>query len=189
MGWLRDIDQTTIYLFIAGAVGAVALLWDFVVAKQWRHESGSAYGSASWASLSEMKRMGLFGAEGIIIGRIGKRLLRLKTDKPLLMVAPNRSGKGVQMTGVLLSHPGSLVVLDPKGESAAMTLRHRRDGLGQECHVLDPWRITGLPPSRFNPLLWLDPTGPDLIEDVALVSSSIIVGSEKAKEDTRSCRI
>ena len=183
MGWLENIDQTTVYLVAAGAIVAVALLWDFVVAQQWRHESGSAYGSASWASLAEMKRMGLFGPEGIIIGRIGKRLLRLKTDKPLLMVAPNRSGKGVQMTAVLLSHPGSMVVLDPKGESAAMTLRHRRDGLGQECHVLDPWRITGLPPSRFNPLLWLDPTGPDLIEDVALLSSSIIVGSDKAKEE------
>lgn len=166
-----DINWT-----IAGA-GIVALGWvglDEVGKRYWRHESGTAFGAAAWATTREMERAGLFGGDGIVLGRTDGKLIRHRTDRHLLTLAPNRSGKGVSsIIPNLLTWPGSLVVIDPKGENAAVTARHRRE-MGQAVHVLDPWGITGLPRSHFNPLLWLDPEGEDLVEDAALLAESLV---------------
>jgi len=163
----------------------MAVLWvtyDLMQDRYWRHETGSAHGVATWARRRDFKRLGLFGVEGIIVGRFKGRLLRYRTDKHLLTLAPNRAGKGVSsLIPNLLSYPGSMVVIDPKGENTAITARHRRD-MGQTVHVIDPWGITGIQTSRFNPLLWLDPSGPDLIEDVMLLADTQVVASD-GKDD------
>lgn len=47
-------------------------------------------------------------------------------------------------------------------------------GLGQIVHVIDPWGITGLPSSHFNPLDWLDPEDVDINENAMILADSII---------------
>ncbi len=162
-------------MVIAGA-GIGALGWfgvDELALRHWRHETWSAYGEASWAKKHDLDQTGLFGREGIVLGRVGGRLLRHKTDRHLLTIASNRSGKGVSsIIPNLLTWPGSLVVVDPKGENAAVTARRRRE-MGQEVHILDPLGITELPRSRFNPLLWLDPHAKNFVEDTNLVADSL----------------
>jgi type IV secretion system protein VirD4 len=165
---------------VIGALGWFGM--DELSKRHWRHETWSAFGAASWAKKRELEQMGLFGADGVVLGRVGGRLIRHKTDRHLLTLAPNRSGKGVSsIIPNLLTWPGSMVVIDPKGENAAVTARHRRE-MGQEVHVLDPWGITGLPRSHFNPLLWLDPFGEDLVEDAALLADSLVL-TARSEED------
>ena len=74
------------------------------------------------------------------------------TDKHVLVMASTRSGKGVSLIiPHLLRYQGSAFVLDPKGENAKATGRHRAK-LNERIHYLDPFGISGKPPSRFNPL-------------------------------------
>jgi type IV secretion system protein VirD4 len=76
----------------------------------------------------------------------------LNTEKHVLVMASTRSGKGVSLIiPHLLRYPGSAFVLDPKGENAKATARARAN-LNDRVHFLDPFGITGLPQSRFNPL-------------------------------------
>lgn len=169
-----------------GAAGAIGLGWlgtDIFDKRPWQHETDSAFGAASWASKRDLKRAGLFNAEGVVLGRIGERLIRYKTDRHFLTFAPNRSGKGVSsIIPNLLTWPGSVVVVDPKGENAAVTARRRHE-MGQAVHVLDPWGITGLPRSRFNPLLWLDGFGEDIVEDAALLADGLVMSAGPNDEE------
>ncbi len=172
MGVPFDINWT-IALTAAGMLGLGWLGVDYLGKLHWRHETKSAFGAASWAAKRDLQRAGEFGAEGILLGRVGGKVIRHKTDRHLLTLAPNRSGKGVSsIIPNLLTWPGSLVVIDPKGENAAVTARRRRE-MGQEVHILDPLGITGLPRSRFNPLLWLDPRSTTFVEDATLIADSL----------------
>jgi len=157
----------------AGLAGLALFGIDELNRRYWRHETWSAFGAASWASKRDLEQAGLLGTEGVVIGRLGSKLIRHQTDRHLLTLAPNRSGKGVSsIIPNLLTWPGSLVVIDPKGENAVVTARRRRD-MGQEVHVLDPLGITGLPRSRFNPFLWLDPASRTFVEDTVLIADSL----------------
>ncbi len=165
---------------LAAAVWAIYHLW---FEGHFRHETGSAYGEASWAKSRDLKQAGLLNPMGIVLGRMNGKLLRCKTDKHLLTLAPNRAGKGVSaIIPNLLIWPGSMLVIDPKGENAAVTARRRR-AIGQKVHVLDPWGITGLGGGRFNPLLELAPDSADLAEDAALLADSLVMPGSKADDE------
>ena len=67
-----------------------------------------------------------------------------RDDRHLTVVAGSRSGKGRSyIVPNLLSYNGSTIVIDPKGENAAITARYRAQELGQNVHILDPFRING----------------------------------------------
>lgn len=161
------------------AVG-LALAYEQYV--RWRlpaHETDDAHGSAHWAGQQDLERARLLADDGLWLGRIGKRPLRLVTDRHLCTLAPTRSGKGVSaILPNLLTYPGSVIVIDPKGEAAAITAA-RRAAMGQVVHVVDPWGITGLPAARFNPLAGLQPDSPDLAEDAALLAQALVPGSSR----------
>jgi type IV secretion system protein VirD4 len=105
---------------------------------------------ARFATFKEVS--GARNQAGSAFGYHGGRLLRLLTDKHVLIMASTRSGKGVALIiPHLLRYPGSAFVLDPKGENARATGR-RRGRLNDKVHYLDPFGISGKPRSRFNPL-------------------------------------
>ena len=171
--------------FVIGAI-VVAVGWSiyhFQIERHYGHETGSAYGQATWAKSRDLKREGLFNPNGIVIGRVNGKLLRYGTDKHLLTLAPNRAGKGVSsIIPNLLTWTGSMLVIDPKGENAIVTARRRRN-MGQKVCVLDPWGITGLEGGCFNPLLALSPNDADLVEDAALLADSLILPGIKADDE------
>jgi type IV secretion system protein VirD4 len=159
----------------AGFCGCLAFL-DMVFRGTYRqrHETKSAHGTAAWAMPRDLRRAGLFKKGGLILGRFGGRLLRTTTNRHLLTLAPTRSGKGVgTIIPNLLTWPGSVIVIDPKGENAAVTARHRRD-MGQRVYVLDPWGLSGEHPARFNPLDELDPLSDELGDDAALLADALV---------------
>ena len=105
-------------------------------------------------------------------------------DRHLITVAGSRAGKG---RGViipnLLSYPGSMIVIDPKGDLAAETARFRREKLGQSVYVIDPFGVSQLDKSyqgTYNALSTLHRFSETLIEDAGLIADALIVPSENS---------
>jgi hypothetical protein len=80
--------------------------------------------------------------------------LGLDDDRHFVTIAGARSGKGRSaIIPNLCLYPGSVVVLDPKGENASLTAARRgpgdewSEGMGQEVYVLDPFGIATVPRS------------------------------------------
>jgi type IV secretion system protein VirD4 len=148
-------------------------------------EIRTTFGSASWATKSEMAKNGLFNDAGYRVGDViaGDLMRKLSyvSDRHLLTIAPNRSGKGASaIIPNLLTYEGSVLVIDPKGENALITAE-RRKAMGQTVHVVDPWGITGMKQSRFNPLDGLKLGDVDISENAKLLADAIIVPSYKGE--------
>ncbi|MEZ6044243.1 MAG: type IV secretory system conjugative DNA transfer family protein [Planctomycetaceae bacterium] len=70
----------------------------------------------------------------------------------LTTIAPTGAGKGVSCAiPTLLTYPGTMIVLDVKGELYETTCRRRRE-MGQQAIKLDPFRYLGDFTDRLNPL-------------------------------------
>ena len=103
-----------------------------------------------------------------------------------LTVAGPRAGKGIgTVVPNLLMYPGSAVVVDPKGELATLTARHRREQLGQKVVVLDPAGVSDVPKDMrgtFNPLAQIDENDPAAVSSALSIAQGIVVPNPKAKE-------
>ncbi|MDT1064698.1 type IV secretory system conjugative DNA transfer family protein [Paracoccus sp. CPCC 101403] len=141
------------------ALGLAALVLSF------RHKL-TQYGQAHFQSRAEMRRNGLLMPVGAGLvygklyrfGRLGRRLgpgrfISAVYDKfpHCLVVAPTRAGKGVGYVNPnVLLFPGSVVVLDVKGEIFEATARHRLS-LGDEVFRFAPFDFEHSS-HRYNPL-------------------------------------
>lgn len=130
-------------------------------------------------------------AEGMLLGRIlpstqgaplGFRmpvkaaaepeLLRAGGEWHAMTVARTGAGKGVScLVPALLQYRGTTIVIDPKGENAAVTARFRR-GLGHVVHVVDPTGISGQPASGLNPLDVIDVGASDFSDQVRALAQA-----------------
>lgn len=91
-----------------------------------------------WATGRELRRAGLLTGRGVILGLWKGRPLRAAGDGHVLLAAPTRSGKGAGFViPNLLDWPGSVVVLDVKGENYAATAGWRKEN-GQEVYRFAP---------------------------------------------------
>lgn len=149
-------------------------------------ERPTTFGSAAWATLREMLAAGIISTNGFRLGFValpdgGRETISYTDDRHMLTVAPTRGGKGTTMiVPILLTHEGSVVVIDPKGENAMITAKHRK-AMGQEVHLVDPWGIatdvTGMPASRFNPLEWLEAGDIDIGDNAMLLADALVAPS------------
>lgn len=143
-------------------------------------QTPTTLGSAAWATLSELFRYNIIGEIGLRLGYFdadtGFAPLHYDGDRHGLVIAPNRSGKGTcTIIPNLLTYEGSVLVIDPKGENAMITAKHRAESMDQNVHVVDPWNITSLNTSRFNPLDWLVKGDVDIADNAMLLADAIIV--------------
>ena len=144
-------------LWASSVVGFALVLTTWGVS--WLPPRRGLHGDARFASRGEIAAAGLFGREGIILGRRGRRYLMLEGQQGVSLAAPPRAGKG---TGVVvpnaLNWPGSLVCMDMKRENWMITagFRARR---GQACYLFDPFAEDGRT-ARWNPFSYVsrDPT-------------------------------
>ena len=138
--------------------------------------------------------MGLAPNDGIFIGRyvrpdgIGRKMI-YPFDKGVIVIGQNGKGKstGLFVPNLLQISGASIVVIDPKGELAAITAKYRRDVLGERVVILNPfnvhkkWENPALYPDLesdgFNPLLALDPTAEDFNTRAELLAEAIITVS------------
>jgi type IV secretion system protein VirD4 len=104
-------------------------------------------------------------------------------DGHCLTIAPTGGGKGVSsVIPNALLYPGPIIVFDPKGESVAVA-RRRRQELGHEVVVLDPFGVTGQPAGSFNPLDLAETIDPARPEDAASTLATLLTGGQASHKD------
>ena len=115
-----------------------------------------------------------------LVGKVGGRTFGNWTEKHVLIVAGTRGGKGRDLIiPNLCRYKGSVFVLDPKGENAQRSYRYRHDTV----FTLDPFGVSGLPSSRFNPLRYL--AGDSMITDAQTFADALIVGDDYFSNSAR----
>jgi type IV secretion system protein VirD4 len=132
--------------------------------------SGS-HGTARWGDPRMLVR-----PAGLILGRAGRDLLRYDGEGHILTVAPTGSGKGVSaVLPNLLDYPGSVVVIDLKGENHAVTA-DRRAQFGRVL-ILDPFRLRGEETAAFNPMELINPDSDLCDADAATLAYLLVIPS------------
>jgi type IV secretion system protein VirD4 len=121
----------------------------------------------------------------VFLGSSGDRLIGVSDDRHLMTVAGNRAGKGVStIIPNLAEYPGSMLVIDPKGENSRRTANRRGhgspgvQGLGQDTYVLDPFGVSGHPTASLNPLDIIDAEAESAVDDAALVAEALVIQEE-----------
>lgn len=145
--WWFEFDAYAPVIFVQGACiaasGGIASVGVAIFLSVWRAKEAqhvTTYGSSRWADAREVRRAGLLGPDGVVLGRFDGRYLRHDGPEHVLCFAPTRSGKGVGLViPTLLTWPNSTIVHDIKGENFQLT---------------SGWR------ARFGPVLLFDPTDP-----------------------------
>jgi type IV secretion system protein VirD4 len=163
---------------LAGASGflgcGVAIAGSLVRAKQ--ASVVTTYGSARWATHSEVVRNGLTDARGVFLGAFEGQFLRHDGPEHVMAFAPTRSGKGVGLVvPTLLTWPHSAIIHDIKGENWRVTSGWR--SRMSHCLLFDP---TDRQSARYNPLLEVR-RGPHEVRDVQNIAD-ILVDPEGALE-------
>jgi len=109
------------------------------------------HGSAKFATPADIRKAGLMGTAGIIVGKLQDRFLQFAGQQFVLLAAPTRSGKGVSFViPNLLNWPESSVVLDIKLENFLLTSGYRAKH-GQKVFLFNPYAEDGRT-HRWNPL-------------------------------------
>ncbi|NQU56009.1 MAG: type IV secretory system conjugative DNA transfer family protein, partial [Rhodospirillales bacterium] len=117
-------------------------------------DARDTHGSARWAKWRDIRRAGLSGSKGVVVGGFkrpfGTRTLCHDGPEHIMCFAPTRSGKGVSLiVPTLLTWKESALILDIKGENYALTAGYRAK-IGQRVLRFDPAALTGS--VRYNPL-------------------------------------
>ena len=136
---------------------------------------------AAW----RMERLREINQHRVGLERINPVMIGSRDDRHVLTIAGSRAGKGIScITPNLILYPGSVVVIDPKGENARITAARRGggssvcEGMGQSVTVLDPYNTTGLPDvykGSWNPLDGLNPASFDFIDRAASIAAALVV--------------
>lgn len=181
--WWYHFDAYAPEIFIEGAAvaasgGFVSIAAAILMSVLRARESTNVvtYGSARWATATEIRDAGMLGTDGVVLGRADQDYLRHDGPEHVLCFAPTRSGKGVGLViPTLLTWPGSAIVHDIKGENWNLTAGWR-SRFGRVL-LLDP---TNADSAAYNPLLEVR-RGPAEVRDVQNVAD-ILVDPEGALE-------
>jgi type IV secretion system protein VirD4 len=107
----------------------------------------------------------------------------------VLIVAKTGAGKTTRILAptLLRAHKTSMIVLDPKGELAAITARAR--ALHSHVHIMNPWgelgdayERMGFPAATFNPLDLLDRDDPNVVSVAEAMGAAMCPKEESARE-------
>ena len=139
--WQNPVVQRVAGLAALGSLAAVGLL----IAAVRMRQTGDVFGDSRFMTGLEARGKGFRAKSGVILGGIGRDLLRVEDDKHVLVVGPTRSGKGVGFViPNALSWKGSLIVLDIKRENHADGRASAGTALGRRCERIS--RGTPHPP-------------------------------------------
>lgn len=136
------------------------------------------------APLSESALVCMQFRAALVGGTVGGTpLVRLPEFTHLMTVAPPGAGKGVgQVIPALLCHPGSTVVIDPKGENFKATARARRRHLGNKVVRLDPFSVRGAGGAKLNPLDFIHAKNPMVADGCAALAEALVVDTGRESE-------
>lgn len=139
-------QMTLIYTSLA--VGAVTSIAGAIVYSQ--EKKPSTFGSARFATLPEMKKMGLHGSSGIIFGKMKDHLIEKppSVDGHALIVGGSGMGKSKSVAiPTLMRWEGAAICVDIKGELSDVTSKLRPKG---KVYVFNPTREDC---AQYNPII------------------------------------
>ena len=170
---------------LTGLIAVPVLLGGASLFLRGRQPATTTHGSARWATHREVRQAGLYGRQGVVLGRLGSRLLSDDSETHVLLVAPSRSGKG---TGViiptLLSWPASAIILDPKdGENYDVTAPWRAHAAGNRVAYFTPCRT---PHACINVLDTIRLGQPSEVGDTQVIAHSLVAPEKMARESATS---
>lgn len=133
-----------------------------------------------------------YAPDKIFLGAANGKNIGKGDDRHLLTIAGSRTGKGTSaIVPNLLLYPGSVLVIDPKGENATLTAERRglgrgipAGGLNHEVFVLDPFSVAKVDDAYragFNPLDGLDPTQDDFVDECDAIADALVVQDTKGE--------
>ena len=119
-------DSGVLRVVALGALVPAAVVAGIVAYLGLRPNS-SPLGDARFQTATTLRRDGWFRKKGKILGRFGRQVLRVDDDRHHLIIGPTRSGKGAcYVVPNALSHEGSMIVTDLKGEIFRSTAGYRK---------------------------------------------------------------
>lgn len=160
------------------------------------------YSQAHYTFLNECNQHHYFNNTGIPIGyhcdtphspanKFKNNLIYYQGETHLITIAPTGSGKltAVQIP-VLMEYTGSMVVIDPKGQCAAISARQRRK-LGQKVIIINPFDILKEEFEKIgitefqgcNPLALLNKKDDNFVADVSALAEALVVGDDVGNSD------
>jgi type IV secretion system protein VirD4 len=166
------------YILLARAVGPV---W---TALHWSSLGSDTHGQSRWATIRELRNAGLAPCKnGIYLGQFFDNGAALDTvgypgEVHLISIGPTGAGKG---TGLIIPNLSearrSILIIDPKGEAAAITARKRAQ-FGRVI-MLNPFQLfvrerPWLKSNGFNPLLMLDPNSDSFHDDATGIAEALV---------------
>lgn len=191
------------YLAFSGGIGVLYLLYRlFRTRPPARRAVSTVYGTAQYAPLQADISDGTCLSNGVFFGKSsepGRGAAPLGApgapvcstpEHHTLIVARTRTGKGTRViVPTLLRYGGSALVIDPKGENAAITAGIRKEQLGQSIHILNPWNELaatyerrGFKPATYNPLDILDRNDPNVVAIAQTLAGAICPAPANAKD-------
>ncbi len=139
--------------------------------------SNHPYGSARFAASQELARAGLYKQtpDSVLVGFHGRRKLFYDGMGGILTVAGARSGKlsdqiGYNVVPGICDH--SMLILDPKGEIAAISRWQVPDK--RRCIYFNPTGMHGMPMHRMNPVSFIRYDSPNLVADAKVFCKNVI---------------
>ncbi len=131
-------NEVMVYAFVIGACvlfgGVLVLIKKLNI---------PLHGEASFATPYAIRKAGLLGDDGIIVGQTRGSYLRFAGSEHCFLSAPTRDGKGVStVVPNALAWPDSLVCMDIKLENHAITSKHRHASLRQDTFLYNPFSPT-----------------------------------------------
>ncbi|GFE87794.1 protein VirD4 [Steroidobacter agaridevorans] len=130
------------------------------------------HGAARFEHRREIKRAGLLGEEGLLLGEMHGRYLVLPGQQGVALAAPPRAGKGVGVViPNLLNWAGSAVCVDIKRENWTITAGYRA-AQGYDCFLFDPLSDSGFT-AAWNPLSYVSPIPDQRVNDLQRIGSML----------------
>jgi type IV secretion system protein VirD4 len=188
LSWIlgSSVEEYPVISILLLAVNALATVFVFLWFSKWRGRTikflteTKRHGSARFVTQKELepyrKPQGFY---------IGLNTFYKKAGN-FLTVAGTRAGKGTNIILQNLLMPWlfkktSFVVIDPKGELAAISANAQRRA-GRKVVILNPWNLLSLQNSGYNPLDILKSDPLHLVDDVAMIAESIVPTGNEGSE-------
>ena len=133
------------------------------------------FGDAAFQSRQMLRQGKWFRKHGKLFGASGGKLLRVEDDRHHMIIGPTRSGKGAgYVIPNALSHRGSMIVNDLKGEIYALTAGHRVR-TGNRVFLFSPGNEKS---HRYNPFDFIRPGTGDRTTDIQNMSQIMVPKGE-----------
>ena len=164
-----DIPQLRHWMLICAAAGFFLSLG--LVAVVFMPARRKLHGDARFAKHSEVKKSGLLGEDGLVIGKWGGQYLMLPGQLGAMCAAPPRSGKGAGLVQPnMLNWPDSVVLLDIRQESYRLTSGYRAQS--SSVFLFNPVAEDGMT-MQWNPLDYVSDDPAVRVNDIQKIANML----------------